>query len=139
MTLGNNIVKIRKDNNMSQEEFAEVFNVTRQTISNWENSKSYPDIQTLIKISDNFNISLDVLLKEDIELVKNIDVKVKETDKYKKILKIMIYILAILISVFCLVTIIFIAKITVKWKIVLTVVALSWIITFLSKILNRFN
>ncbi len=139
MTLGNNIIKIRKDNNMSQEEFAEVFNVTRQTISNWENSKSYPDIQTLIKISDNFNISLDVLLKEDIELVKNIDVKVKETDKYKKILKIMIYILAILISVFCLVTIIFIAKITVKWKIVLTVVALSWIITFLSKILNRFN
>lgn len=139
MTLGNNIVKIRKDNNMSQEEFAEVFNVTRQTISNWENSKSYPDIQTLIKISDNFNISLDVLLKEDIELVKNIDVKVKETDKYKKILKIMIYILAILISVFCLVTIIFIAKITVKWKIVLTVVVLSWIITFLSKILNRFN
>ncbi len=139
MTLGNNIVKIRKDNNMSQEEFAEVFNVTRQTISNWENSKSYPDIQTLIKISDNFNISLDVLLKEDIELIKNIDVKVKETDKYKKILKIMIYILAILISVFCLVTIIFIAKITVKWKIVLTVVVLSWIITFLSKILNRFN
>lgn len=139
MTLGNNIVKIRKDNNMSQEEFAEVFNVTRQTISNWENSKSYPDIQTLIKISDNFNISLDVLLKEDIELVKNIDVKVKETDKYKKILKIMIYILAILISVFCLVTIIFIAKITVKWKIVLTVVVLSWIITFLSQILNRFH
>ncbi len=139
MALGNNIVKIRKDNNMSQEEFAEVFNVTRQTISNWENSKSYPDVQTLIKISDNFNISLDVLLKEDIELVKNIDVKVKETDKYKKILRIMTYVLAILISIFCLVTIIFIAKLTVIWKIVLTVVVLIWIITLLSKILNRLN
>ncbi len=139
MTLGNNIVKIRKDNNMSQEEFAEIFNVTRQTISNWENSKSYPDVQTLIKISNNFNISLDVLLKEDIELVKNIDVKVKETDKYKKILRIMTYVLAILISIFCLVTIIFIAKLTVIWKIVLTVVVLIWIITLLSKILNRLN
>ncbi|MCM1284940.1 MAG: helix-turn-helix domain-containing protein [Acetobacter sp.] len=139
MSLGSNIVKIRKDNNMSQEEFAQIFNVTRQTISNWENSKSYPDIETLIKISDRYNISLDILLKEDMELVKDIDTKVKETDKYKKILKIMTYVLAILISIFCLATIIFISGLTIIWKIVLSAVALVWIITLLSKILNRLN
>lgn len=137
MSLGSNIIKIRKDNNMSQEEFAEIFNVTRQTISNWENTKSYPDIETLIKISDRFNISLDVLLKEDIELVKDIDTKVKETAKYKKILRIVTCVLAILISVFCLVTIIFIAKLAVIWRIVLSAVVLIWIITLLSKILNN--
>ena len=65
MTLGNNIKKIRNDANMSQEDFAEMFGVTRQTISNWETSKSYPDLGTLIEISDSFEISLDILLKED--------------------------------------------------------------------------
>ena len=50
MTLGNNIKKIRNDANMSQEDFAEMFGVTRQTISNWETSKSYPDLGTLIEI-----------------------------------------------------------------------------------------
>ena len=58
MNLGNKIQEIRKKNKMSQEEFAEIFNVTRQTISSWENSKSYPDIETLIKLSDKFDISL---------------------------------------------------------------------------------
>ena len=59
MNLGNKISEIRKKNKMSQEEFAELFNVTRQTISSWENSKSYPDIETLIKISDKLMIYYD--------------------------------------------------------------------------------
>ena len=54
---------------MSQEDFAEMFHVSRQTISNWENSKSYPDLETIIKISDSFQISLDILLKEDLIMV----------------------------------------------------------------------
>ena len=62
---------------MSQDDFAEIFNVTRQTISSWENSKSYPDIETLVKISDKFNISLDILLKGDIKMIKSIDEKSK--------------------------------------------------------------
>ena len=65
MELGKNIIKIRKQNNLTQDDFAEKYFVTRQTISNWENSKSYPDLETLIKISDDFNISLDILLKEE--------------------------------------------------------------------------
>ena len=54
MDFGNKICKIRKDNNLTQEEFAERYNVTRQTVSSWENCKSYPDLDTLVRISDDF-------------------------------------------------------------------------------------
>ena len=65
MQLGQMIAKIRKEQGLTQEAFAEKFHVTRQTVSNWENEKSYPDLRTLVKISDMFHISLDVLLKGD--------------------------------------------------------------------------
>lgn len=55
MQLGQTIQQIRKDNNLTQEGFAELFHVTRQTVSNWENEKSYPDLLTLVAISDSFN------------------------------------------------------------------------------------
>ena len=58
---------------MTQEDFAKIFHVTRQTVSNWENQKSYPDLQTLVQISDEFDISLDTMLKEDMSMVKKID------------------------------------------------------------------
>ena len=61
MKIGNSIQMIRKENNLSQEEFGKLFHVTRQTISNWENEKSYPDLQTIIAISEHFEISLDKL------------------------------------------------------------------------------
>ena len=50
MQLGQTIQKIRKENHLTQEEFAEIFHVTRQTVSNWENEKSYPDLLTLVAI-----------------------------------------------------------------------------------------
>lgn len=97
MNLGKKLIEIRKQNNMSQEEFAEIFNVTRQTISSWENSKSYPDIDTLVKISNRFNISLDTLLKEDGELVKEFDKKIKKGKKFNiTILVIVLVFLAII-------------------------------------------
>lgn len=86
MTLGGNLKQIRKEAYMSQEDFAEMFHVSRQTISNWENSKSYPDLETIIKISDSFDISLDILLKEDLIMVKTLDHEVKSTKKYARIL-----------------------------------------------------
>ena len=93
MDLGKKILDIRKDNKMSQEDFAEIFNVTRQTISSWENSKSYPDIETLIKMSDKFNVSLDILLKGDKKMIKNIDENVKNNKRNKKIIIILITII----------------------------------------------
>ena len=86
MNLGDKLLKLRKDNKMSQEEFAEALDVTRQTVSNWENYKSYPDINTIVKISDKFSVSLDVLLKGDTKMIDNIDKEVRNSKKYKKIL-----------------------------------------------------
>lgn len=57
--------------NLSQEELADKIYVTRQTISNWENNKSYPDIHSLLLLSSLFNISLDQLIKGDIENMKD--------------------------------------------------------------------
>lgn len=73
MRIGTSILQIRKEKGLSQEKFGELFHVTRQTVSNWENEKSYPDLHTLVAISDMFEISLDKLLKEDKQMVKTID------------------------------------------------------------------
>lgn len=83
MDIGKNIVKIRKDNNLTQDDLANKYFVTRQTISNWEIGKTYPDLETLVKISNDFNISLDILLKEDDKMVKDISKKQK---RYKWII-----------------------------------------------------
>ena len=82
MQLGQAIAQIRKERGLTQEAFAKVFNVTRQTVSNWENEKSYPDLSTLVKISDEFNVSLDILLKGDFRMVKDIDKKIKKQPFY---------------------------------------------------------
>ena len=73
MNIANKIMNIRKEHNLTQEAFGELFYVTRQSVSNWENGKSYPDLQTLVDISNRFEISLDKLLKEDAKMVKTID------------------------------------------------------------------
>lgn len=73
MTIGKQILDIRKKQNITQEEFGKLFHVTRQTVSNWENEKSYPDLQTLVTISDLFKISLDILLKGDHKMIARID------------------------------------------------------------------
>ena len=73
MNIGTKMIEIRKQKNMTQEDFAKIFHVTRQTVSNWENEKSYPDLQTLVQISNEFNVSLDTMLKENMNMVKKID------------------------------------------------------------------
>lgn len=81
MKLGEKIVQIRKDNHLSQETFAELFNVTRQTVSNWENGKSHPDLETIIKMSEEFNLTMDELLKDDVTLVQQIDLEKKKKNR----------------------------------------------------------
>ncbi len=73
MSIGNQIMAIRRERQLTQEQFGSLFHVTRQTVSNWENGKSYPDLQLLVAISDQFGISLDTLLKDDTKMVKAID------------------------------------------------------------------
>ena len=52
MNIGNQILNIRKEKQLTQEEFGKLFHVTRQTVSNWENGKSDPDLQVLVDISN---------------------------------------------------------------------------------------
>ncbi len=70
MEISTQIKKYRNEMKFSQEELAEKIYVTRQTISNWENEKSYPDIHSLLLLSSLFNVSLDQLIKGDIEIMK---------------------------------------------------------------------
>ena len=83
MNIGNQISAIRKEQQLTQEQFGALFHVTRQTVSNWENEKSYLDLQMLIDISNWFEISLDTLIKEDSKMVKTID-KERVLGKIKK-------------------------------------------------------
>ncbi|MBO4600951.1 MAG: helix-turn-helix transcriptional regulator [Bacilli bacterium] len=90
MNLKDKLTKLRKDNNLTQDELAEKLYISRQTISNWENGRTYPDIETLILISNKFNISLDDLLKTDKEVIKDIDKKIKSHKKLKIIITVLI-------------------------------------------------
>lgn len=65
MKIGSKLKNARNNSRLTQEQVAEVLGVSRQTISNWENDKSYPDIISVIKMSDIYSVSLDHLLKEE--------------------------------------------------------------------------
>lgn len=67
MKLGSNIQTLRKlHGNMTQEKLAERMNVSRQTVSKWENGEAYPELDKLMELSSLFSCTLDTLLKEDI-------------------------------------------------------------------------
>lgn len=66
------VLKIRQDNKLSQEQFAEMVGVTRQAVSRWEMGVSVPNINTLILISEKFDIPVDEMLKSG-DVVEKID------------------------------------------------------------------
>lgn len=70
MELGGQIKRYRTRLGLSQEELADRIFVTRQSVSNWENGRTYPDLQSLLRLSDLFGLSLDELIKGDIETMK---------------------------------------------------------------------
>ena len=92
MELGKQIKMYRLENKLSQEELADRIYVSRQTISNWENDKSYPDINSLVLLSEVFKISLDKLIKGDIEIMKDVIQKeeVEKMNHYGRIYTIML-------------------------------------------------
>ena len=75
MDIGTKIKNARIDAQLTQEQVAEALGVSRQTMSNWENGKTYPDIVSVIKMSDLYAISLDHLLKgkEEVPVPNYID------------------------------------------------------------------
>nr|WP_087641673.1 helix-turn-helix transcriptional regulator [Enterococcus sp. 9D6_DIV0238]OUZ30287.1 hypothetical protein A5889_002575 [Enterococcus sp. 9D6_DIV0238] len=69
MKLGNYLKEERNKKNLTQQQVAEKIHVSRQTISNWENEHSYPDLESLVSLSDLYEVSLDRLLKGDQQIV----------------------------------------------------------------------
>ena len=83
MQVGKQIQHYRKEKNLSQDELAEIIFVSRQSISNWERDATYPDIQNLLLLSKVFEVSLDKLVKGDLETMKQI-IHDQEFMSYKK-------------------------------------------------------
>lgn len=84
MELGKQIKKYRNELNLSQDALAEKIYVSRQTISNWENDKSYPDVNSLVFLSEVFGTSIDNLIKGDIKMMKE-EVKAEDKKEFEKL------------------------------------------------------
>ena len=97
MELGKQIKMHRQEAHLSQEELANRVYVSRQTISNWENDKSYPDVNSLVLLSEIFQISLDNLIKGDIEVMKDVIQKeeIEKMKRYGNIFSIMLIVTAV--------------------------------------------
>lgn len=87
MNIGYKIKNAREENKLTQTQAAESLMVSRQTISNWENGKSLPDILSIIRMSELYKISLDELLKGDIAMIEKIEKDAKIGKTEKKIIK----------------------------------------------------
>lgn len=72
MEIGTQIKRRRQELNMTQEMLAKELNVGRTTVSNWESGRNYPDLQLIVSISNTLDLSLDTLLREESEVVKEI-------------------------------------------------------------------
>ena len=79
MELGAHIKEHRKEKGLSQDDLAEAIYVSRQTISNWETGRTYPDVQSLLLLSYVFDVTVDSLIKGDVEaMAEKMDQTVKE-------------------------------------------------------------
>ena len=101
MQFGERIKEQRKIKNMTQEDVAKHLHVSRKTISSWENENSYPDIKSLVKISDLYQISLDTLLNEDSGLKEYLQ-KEKVQDNFvelKYVINALFYLAVLLVAI----------------------------------------
>ena len=121
-----NLKKIRKDHNLSQEQLADELGVSRQAISKWESAQAYPEMDKIITLCNKFNLNIDDLLHKDITEVKkeeegkktinsyvdnflnfitnsiNMFIKMSTKDKFKLIVEEMLILFALVIAFFCL-------------------------------------
>lgn len=73
MEIGKQLKEARIKSHLTQEMVSEKINVSRQTISNWENEKSYPDIINIIELSNLYSITLDELIKGDERMIEHLE------------------------------------------------------------------
>lgn len=97
MEIGKKLKDARMKSGFTQEQVAEEIHMSRQTISNWETEKSYPDIISVIKLSDLYAISLDELLKGDEKMIEHLEETTNIVGSNKKLIT------AIIMNVFLLI------------------------------------
>ena len=85
MEIGKKLKNARIEPGLTQEKAAEKIDVSRQTISNWENEKSYPDIISVIALSDLYSVSLDELLKGDQKMAEHLEESTNVVKSNKKL------------------------------------------------------
>lgn len=86
MEIGRKLKEARQMRGLTQENVAEKLNVSRQTISNWETEKFYPDILYVLQLSDLYQVSLDELLKGDEHMIQHLENSTNTVKSNRKIL-----------------------------------------------------
>ena len=121
MEIGKKLKKARQMSGLTQENVAEKLNVSRQTISNWETEKFYPDILYVLQLSDLYQVSLDELLKGDERMIQHLEDSTNVVKSNQKIL------LAFICNI-CLWFLFFIFIIPVSKSYLLTLLAVALVI-----------
>ncbi|KLI77048.1 MULTISPECIES: helix-turn-helix domain-containing protein [Lacticaseibacillus] len=91
MQLSDKLKLARQQQHLTQTQVAEQLHVSAKTISSWENARSFPDVGTLVSISDFYNISLDQLLREDFTMMEHYETISKQAQRDKWYFKITYY------------------------------------------------
>ncbi|MGE9833370.1 helix-turn-helix domain-containing protein [Streptococcus orisratti] len=98
MNVGQKLQIARNKQGLTQEQIAQQLQVSHQTISNWENNKSYPDIVSLITLSELYQISLDQLLKGDKAMIEHLSKSTNTVASNRRLLTAIILNIIILIA-----------------------------------------
>lgn len=106
MELSNQIRRLRAERGLSQDALAEAIFVSRQTVSNWETDKTYPDVQSLVLLSQLFNVSLDELIQGDVAVMR----RVMEEDARQ------MRQLSVAASVLLVLSVVFFVALTAAWR-----------------------
>ena len=101
MTIGERLLKLRKERNLSQEELANVLDVSRQTVSKWETDQSMPDFDKIIPLCNYFGITSDELLTGDSNIQEAKAKNVKSNFARNIAIGVMLYIFAIISIILC--------------------------------------
>lgn len=102
MKLSEKLIKLRKEKGLSQEEFGNEINVSRQAVSKWENDESKPDIDKIQEIVKKFNVTYEYLLDDEVENIEQISEITLKNKKHKgKIILKVIFVILLIYLIFC--------------------------------------
>lgn len=101
MTIGDRLLKLRKEKNISQEELANELDVSRQTVSKWETNQSMPDFDKIVPLCNFFGITTDELLTGNKDIVEAKEVNVKSNFARNIAIAVMLYILSMVAMILC--------------------------------------